>query len=149
MAQFKTSLVINRPVEEVFAFVSNYQNSPKWVSGAMEHTKISEGPIGVGAVIRTSGWAMGLPIEATRIVTAYEPHFKYAFKSEYRQVPLTTTFAFEPIQNGTRLTIVVEGEAAGLFKSATPFILGAIRRQCESDLRRLKKLLEERKRTKT
>jgi uncharacterized membrane protein len=146
MAQFKTSLVIHRPVEDVFAFVSNYQNSPKWVSGAMEHKKISEGPIGVGTVIRTTGRAMGQRIEATRIVTAYEPNVKYAFKSEYRQVPLTSTFLFEPVQSGTRLTVVVEGEPTGLFKAATPLILGMLQQQFEGDLRRLKRLLEEQKR---
>lgn len=147
MAQFKTSLVIRRPVEAVFTFVSNYQNSPRWVSGALEHTKVSAGPIGVGTVIRTTGRRMGLRIEATRIVTAYEPYAKYAFKSEYRQVPLTTTFLFEATQDGTRLTVVVEGEPIGLFKAATPFVLGAIRQQFEGDLHRLKTLLEEPART--
>ena len=142
MEQFRTSLVIRRPVEEVFTFVSNYQNSPQWVSGALEHTKISAGPIGVGTVIRTTGRTMGLRIEVTRIVTAYEPHSKYAFKSEYRQVPLTTTFLFEPVQDGTRLTIVVEGEPDGLFKATAPLVLGTVRQQFEGDLRRLKTVLE-------
>jgi uncharacterized membrane protein len=143
MEQFRTSVVIRRPVEEVFTFVSNYQNSPQWVSGGLEHTKVSAGPIGVGTVIRTTGRTMGLRIEATRIVTAYEPYARYAFKSEYRRVPLTTTFLFEPTQGDTRLTIVVDGEPADLFKAATPLVLGTIRQQFEGDLRRLKTLLEE------
>ena len=146
MPQFKTSLVIRRPVEDVFTFVSNYQNSAQWVSGALEHTKVSAGPIDVGTVIRTTGRALGLRVEATRIVTAYEPYARYAFKSEYRQVPLTTTFLFEPIQEGTRLTVVVEGEPAGLFKAVTPLVLGTIRQQFEGDLRRLKTLLEQQER---
>ena len=147
MAQFKTSLVIRRPVEDVFTFVSNYQNSPRWVSGALEHTKVSAGPLGVGTVIRTTGRTMGLRIEATRIVTAYEPYGKYAFKSEYQQIPITTTFLFEPIQGGTRLTVVVEGEPSGLFTVAMPLVLGSIRQQFEGDLRRLKTLLEEQQQT--
>jgi hypothetical protein len=142
MAQFKTSLLIRRPIEDVFAFVSNYQNSPRWVSGALEHTKISAGPIGVGTVIRTTGRTLGLRIEATRLVTAYEPYSKYAFKSEYQQMPVATTFLFEPVPSGTRLTVMVEGKPTGLFKAATPFVLGAIRQQFEGDLRRLKALLE-------
>ncbi len=142
MEQFKTSLVIHRPVEDVFTFVSNYQNSPLWVSGALEHIKVSEGPIAVGTVIRTTGRTMGLRIEVTRVVTAYEPCARYAFKSEYRQIPLTTTFLFEPVQDGTRLTVVVEGEPAGLFKAAAPLVLGTVRQQFEGDLRRLKTLLE-------
>ncbi|HTP11065.1 MAG TPA: SRPBCC family protein [Anaerolineae bacterium] len=142
MAQFKTSLVIRRSVEDVFTFVSNYQNSPRWVSGGLEHTKISAGPIGVGTVIRTYGRTLGLRIEATRVVTIYEPYSRYAFKSEYQQMPITTTFLFEPIADGTRLTVVVDGEPTGLFKATAPFVLGAIQRQFEGDLSRLKALLE-------
>jgi uncharacterized membrane protein len=147
MAQFKTSLVIHRPVEDVFNFVSNYQNSPQWVSGALEHTKVSDGPIDVGTVIRTTGRTLGLRVEATRIVTAYEPSSKYAFKSEYQQMPITTTFLFEPVEGSTRLTVVVVGEPSGLFTLTMPFVLGSIRQQFEGDLRRLKALLEEQTQT--
>ena len=143
MAQFSTNLVIRRPVEDVFTFVSNYQNSPRWVTGALEHTKVSAGPIGVGTVIRTTGRTLGLRLDATRIVTAYEPYSKYAFKSAYQQIPITTTFLFEPIEGGTRLTVVVEGEPAGLFRVTAPLILGTIQQQFEGDLRRLKTLLEQ------
>ena len=142
MAQFKTSLVIRRPVEDVFMFVSNYQNSPRWISGEWEHTKVSAGPIGVGTVIRTMGRTLGLRIETTRLVTAYEPYSKYAFKSEYQQIPITTTFLFEPWQDDTHLIVVVEGEPSGLFTLTLPFVLGAARQQLEGDLRRLKALLE-------
>ncbi len=143
MAQFKTSLVIHRPIEIVFAFVSNYQNSPRWVSGTMKHQKMTPGPIGVGTVIHTTGRVAGLRVEAMRMVTVYEPPVKYAFKSDYQQIPFTTTFLFEPVQSGTRLTVVVEGEPAGLFKAAAPLILGTLRQQVEGDLRRLKNILEE------
>jgi len=143
MAQFTTSIVIQRPLEIVFAMVSNYQNSALWVSGALEHQKITPGPIGVGTVIRTRGRFMGQQVEATRTVVAYEPPMRYAFRSAYQQVPFTTLFVFEAIPNGTRLTATVEGEPTGLYKAAMPLIFNLIRQQMEGDLRRLKKLLEE------
>ena len=143
MAQFKTSIVIQRPVETVFAMVSNYQNSSLWVSGALEHRKITPGPLGVGTVIRTAGHFMGQRVEATRTVVAYEPNARYGFRSAYRQVPFTTTFVFKSLPNGTQLTATVEGEPTGLYKAAMPLILSLIREQLEGDLHRLKKLLEE------
>ncbi len=143
MAHFQTSIVIQRPAADVFAVVANYQNSPLWVSGAMEHEKISNGPIGVGTVIRTRGHFMGQTVEATRTVTAYEPNTRYAFRSAYQQVPFTTSFVFEPLANATRLTAKVEGEPTGIYKAAMPLILSLVRQQLEGDLRRLKKLLEE------
>ena len=36
MATLEISIVINRPVEDVFAFVSNPENYPKWFSGSRE-----------------------------------------------------------------------------------------------------------------
>jgi uncharacterized membrane protein len=144
MAQFKTSILIQRPVDVVFAMVSNYQNSSRWVSGALEHQQMSPGPIGVGTVIRTRGHFMGQQVEAIRTVSAYEPNARYAFRSAYQQVPFTNTFVFEPLPNGTQLTATVEGEPTGLYKAAMPLILSLIRQQLEGDLRRLKKLLEER-----
>ena len=143
MAQFTTSIVIQRPLEIVFAMVSNYQNSALWVSGALEHQQITPGPIGVGTVIRTRGHFMGQQIETTRTISLYEPPVRYGFSSAYQQVPFTNTFVFEPVPNGTRLTATVEGEPTGLYKAAMPLILNLIRQQLEGDLRRLKKLLEE------
>jgi uncharacterized membrane protein len=143
MAQFKTDIVIHRPSEDVFSFVANYQNSPRWIAGSWEHTKVSVGPIAVGTVIHTTGQTLGLRVEATRVVTAYEPYSKYAFKTEYQHIPITTTFLFEPLPNATRLTVVVEGEPGGLFTLTMPFVLGAVRQQFEGDLRRLKTVLEE------
>lgn len=143
MAQFKTGLVIRRPIEDVFSFVSNYQNSARWIAGSWEHIKVSAGPIAVGTVIRTTGQTLGLRIDTTRIVTAYEPCSKYAFKTEYQRIPITTTFLFEPLHDDTRLTVVVEGEPSRLFTLTMPFVLGAVRQQLEGDLRRLKALLEE------
>jgi hypothetical protein len=143
MAQFKTSIVIHRPAETVFAMVSDYQNSSLWVSGALEPRKISPGPLGVGAGIRPAGQFMGQRVETTRIVIAYEPNARYAFRSAYRQVPFTTAFVFEPLPNATHLTATIEGEPTGIYKAAMPLILSMIRQQLEGDLRHLKKLLEE------
>jgi hypothetical protein len=143
MAQFKTSILIQRPVDVVFAMVSNYQNSSQWVSGALEHQQVTPGPIGVGTVIRTRGHFMGQQIETTRTVIAFEPPVRYAFRSAYQQAPFTNTLVLDPVPNGTRLTATVEGEPTGLYKAAMPLILSLIRQQLEGDLRRLKKLLEE------
>jgi len=144
MAQFKTSIVIQRPIEVVFDLVSNYQNSSQWVSGALEHHQLTPGPIGVGTIIRTRGHFMGRQIETTRTVSVYEPPVRYAFRSAYQQVPFSNTFVFEPVSTGTRLTATVEGEPIGLYKAAMPLILNLVRQQLEGDLRRLKKLLEAR-----
>ena len=46
MPKIEMSIVINRPVEEVFAFLSDFENNPKWQATSVEARKISEGPVG-------------------------------------------------------------------------------------------------------
>ena len=48
MIRIETSIVINRPVKEVFAFLSNFENWPKWSPGLLENKKTSDGPISRG-----------------------------------------------------------------------------------------------------
>ena len=48
MAQIKTTITINRPIEEVFAFVADVRNDIKWRSDVVE-SKVTSGSLGVGA----------------------------------------------------------------------------------------------------
>ena len=50
MATFETTVLIARLIEDVFAFLSDLEDVPKWSYGIVETRKISEGPIGVGTV---------------------------------------------------------------------------------------------------
>ncbi len=48
MFRLEHSVVINRPIEQVFEYVTNIENAPKWKSRLLEVTRTSEGPVGVG-----------------------------------------------------------------------------------------------------
>ena len=53
MATVEINLIINQPIEEVFAFVSNSENLPRWRSTVLECKKTSKGPLGVGSTFRS------------------------------------------------------------------------------------------------
>jgi uncharacterized membrane protein len=46
--EFENTIRIDRPVEEVFAFLSDFENIPKWNYYVLEVRQLSEGLIGVG-----------------------------------------------------------------------------------------------------
>ena len=48
MLEFENTIRIDRPVEEVFAFLSDFENIPKWNYYVLEVRQLSEGSIGVG-----------------------------------------------------------------------------------------------------
>lgn len=48
MIDVARSITINRPVAEVFAYVSDVSNEPAWHTDVLEARQTSEGPIGIG-----------------------------------------------------------------------------------------------------
>ena len=66
MAKLEVSVVIKRPVEEVFSFLVNPANFTKWESGITESNQISEDPIGVGTAMREVGSFLGRKVVNVR-----------------------------------------------------------------------------------
>ena len=48
MLEFENTILIDRPVNEVFAFLSDFANIPKWNYYVLEVRQLSDNPIGVG-----------------------------------------------------------------------------------------------------
>jgi uncharacterized membrane protein len=48
MLEFENNIRVDRPIVEVFAFLSDLENIPKWNYYVLEVTKVSNGPIGIG-----------------------------------------------------------------------------------------------------
>ena len=142
MAKLEISTVINRPVEEVFAFVSNYENLPKWNSLSSEVKKTSEGPIGVGTTYRTVVKFLGQRIEGETEVTEYEPNRSCAHKAKSGPFPVENRLTFERVEGGTRVSLMTEGEPGGFFKLAEPLLVSMLKRQFEGDFANLKDLME-------
>jgi uncharacterized protein YndB with AHSA1/START domain len=73
-AYFKASTVIDRPLATVFHFFAeeHVRNHPRW-DPHIELWKISEGPMGVGTMIRRWNSRRGAPVEGTMEVVEYEP----------------------------------------------------------------------------
>ena len=142
MIKVEVSAVINRPVEEIFDYMSNPENSPKWQSGVLEAEQTSKGPTGVGATTREVRKFMGRQIDQTFEITEYEPNRLIRQKTISGPMKLDTIYAFESAEGGTRVTMGGEGDSGGFFMLADPLINRMAKRQMEADLANLKDMLE-------
>jgi uncharacterized membrane protein len=52
MLHFKNKLEINRPVADLFSFISKFENMPNWNYFVLEVRKLSEGSIGLNTTFR-------------------------------------------------------------------------------------------------
>lgn len=142
MTAIETSILINRPVEEVFAFAADTEKIALWAGAVTEAKQTSEGPVGVGTTSNRVWHLLGRRLEASNVVTEYQPNSRYSAKATSGPVPIEEHLSFEAVQGGTRVTLAVDAEAAGFFKLAAPILTRIISRQVENDVETLKDLLE-------
>jgi uncharacterized protein YndB with AHSA1/START domain len=137
------SVVIHRPVEEVFAYSNDISHWAEWNPGLIE-ASASEGPLQAGTRIREVFKFLGRRIESTFELVEYAPNRKVTYRTVAGPIPMTGTQTYEPVDGGTKLTVSGEGEAGGFFKLAEPVVAGMTRRQFQTGLENLKDLLEAR-----
>src|SRR5262249_52956254 len=141
MLKLGLNVLIKRPVEEVFALLSNPENDPKWRPG-IEVKKTSQGAIGLGTTFRTVVTALGRRIEGEIEYTEYEPNRGFATKTKSGPIPVNSQWAFERVKDGTRVDVALEAEPGGFFKLAEPLLGNIFKRQFTGDFANLKELME-------
>jgi uncharacterized protein YndB with AHSA1/START domain len=142
MVKVEVSVVINRPVEEVFAFVTRIENWNQWDAQLAEVKKTSEGPVGVGTTCQEVRHFMGRRMESTNEITEYEPNRKLSFKSTSGPFPVEGGYTFESVEGGTKFTVKGQAETGGFFKLTDPIVRRAVKGQLETINANLKELLE-------
>ncbi|HLF74379.1 MAG TPA: SRPBCC family protein [Anaerolineales bacterium] len=141
MIQVEKSVVINKPVAEVFAFVTDSGNTTQW-QGGVEAVIPDGAPNVVGSKYTEVRKFMGQEMRSVLEITAFEPDSKWAAKVVKGPVPYEVTATFEPVGEGSKMTTRVEGEPKGFFKVAQGVLAGQLEKALEEDGNRLKKILE-------
>ncbi len=137
-------ITINRPINEVFAYVSDFQNVPKWQPELVELHRITKGPQGIGTQFSVVRKIMGQKLEASIEFTAYEPNRKYGIKSITGALPFEQSTLFESTAEGTKLTTKIELYPGSDMAQAEPRLAESLKQEMETNFDGLKKLLESR-----
>lgn len=75
-------VVIDRPIEDVFAFVSNFENSPLW-GRTIKTVKDSDGPIAVGTTFSEEAKIMGRTMRHESEVTEFDPPTRFFYSNRF------------------------------------------------------------------
>ncbi|MDH3942516.1 MAG: SRPBCC family protein, partial [Anaerolineae bacterium] len=98
MIKIEQSIVINRPVEDVFVYVTDNSKTAEWQSGLKESTVVSEGPLAVGSIIKDIRTLAGMEMDSTVEVTAFERNKKFGLKVQSGPVPFELIQTFEAVE---------------------------------------------------
>ena len=142
MIRAEKSTVIERSVEDVFAYVSDQTNAVHWQAGLVEVRRLTDGPIGVGSrhtIVRTF---MGRRLAVENEYIAFEPGRRIAFRATSGPMPLEASYLVEAVADGTRVTSTIAMVASGFVSLAEPLIAAGLRREMDAAFRELKRVLE-------
>jgi uncharacterized protein YndB with AHSA1/START domain len=142
MIQFERSVVIDRSIEDVFSFLSDFETEPKWCEEVVETQQTSQGPVGMGSTFTDYVEFMGRTIESTYEILAYERNKSITIETSAGPVPFVATYSFDEDEGVTKLAILAEAEPGGFFRLATPPIRRQLEKQWERNFANLKQLLE-------
>ena len=143
MIKASTSIEIERPAHEVFAFVSEFPNNPRWQRGQRACRWTSEPPLRVGSTYDQQARFLGRDMVNALRVVDLAPGRRVTFTSTSGTFPLTITRTVEPVTaDRSRFTEHVRGEPGGFFRLAEPLLHPLVRSTIKRDFPRLKALLE-------
>lgn len=127
----KNSIVIDRPIDEVFAYVSNVENMPRWVSGVRRVRLLSK-KIKAGARF-SAEYVEGLRSSFIDFsIVEFDPPVRFVAKSERGpfSFPFRGTFEFRAVGDGTEvITDIDTGEESVGTRLANIFFGPLIRRR--------------------
>jgi uncharacterized membrane protein len=142
MIRVEKRVVIGRPAKDVFAYVSDQTNAPRWQRGLVEVRRMTDGPIGVGTRHTAVRAFMGRTLTLRNEYTQYEPDTLVVFEI-LGTMPGQASYTVEPAgTDRASLTSRIEMRASGLFRLAEPLIAAGLRRDVDANLGALKGLLE-------
>lgn len=142
MINLDLSALIDKPVKDVFAFITNPKNMSKWNSAVVSLEQITPGALGVGTKFKSVGEMLGRRIEGEMQVVAFEPDSKYGFQMDAGPVQVNVVLSFKTVGTGTKLSLNAQGNPGGLFKLAEPVMQARVKAMMEENLARLKSVLE-------
>ena len=138
----RSSIVINRPIDDVFAVLTNVENTGTWFPGNVKEWWTSPPPHGVGST-RRARVKMGLmTTENDAVATVYEPPNRAVMKGTSKNAPFEADLRFAAVEGGTRVDATIEMFLTGPAKLFGPMFLRWYDKNWNQGMTNLKRMME-------
>ena len=142
MMSTEASEAIARSPEDVFAFVADVRNDPKWHTDVTDATLTQGDGTTVGSVYQIKVKPQMGMTGGTVKVAEYAAPTRIVFDVDMGKMKPTTTFTVRSEGAGARISRKVEVEPAGMMKLMAPLMGGMFRKRNVKFLGNLKRVLE-------
>lgn len=142
MAHYNASVDTPRPLEEVFAYLSDFSTTAEWDPGVVEAERLTEPPIREGSEFRLLARFLGRETPLTYRVVEFDPPKAVTVRGENASVVSLDRMTFEPAGEGTLITYDAELSLKGPMKLADPLLGLAFKRVGDRALAGLRQTLQ-------
>jgi hypothetical protein len=143
--EFSGTAVIDRPIDEVFAFLADGTNDPKFSPRVLEIRKTTDGPVGVGTVFESKVKDAGMKTGRSFELTTFETPTKIRWTERSKNMITVPDggYDLEKVSDSqTRVTIHNTFEAHGLGKLLVGFAARAAQKDAPAFAARIKAAVE-------
>ncbi len=124
MITIERVVTVSKPVETVFGYLSDFENTVEWDPGTVSTVKV-DGDGGVGTKYKNTSSFAGRETELEYVVQQLEPSRIFQLRGENKTVTALDTMTFAETGEGTQVTYRAEFE----FKGVTRLIESLFRGQ--------------------
>jgi uncharacterized protein YndB with AHSA1/START domain len=140
--KFKTAVAIERPIEEVFNYVSDPTNLPSWNSAVRSVLGTAPGKGGAAATYLMERDLPDGPAENDLVIDVWRHPREFTIRTTSGPTPFTYRYLFSEEGSGTKLELAAEVELPGVAGALGPLASVAVKRGVNSNFAELKRILE-------
>ncbi len=144
MIQTSATVVIHRPIGEVFRFGADLSNIPLWVRGA-QIKQLTTGPFGDGTRFEETLMRIGRAVTSLVEVTNYQLNAGFEFQTIKAPFPLRSSLGslhFATTADGTRVTLAHHVRIVPWLRPLEPLLRRLSQAQSQRALQAMKTIVE-------
>jgi uncharacterized protein YndB with AHSA1/START domain len=140
----QSQVTIDRPVDEVFAVLTDAPTTVKWASATEAAWWVTPPPHRVGSVRRATGVIMGRAYENEAMVTEHDPPSREVLSGNQSGVKFQVVIECTPdaSSEGTRVTVTSDLALTGGLRFLGGVIAGQYRQMWDVDMATFKRMME-------
>lgn len=128
MARYTATLHTAKPIDETFAYLSDFSRATEWDPGTTSARRIGTGPIAEGSRFLLRAAFLGRESDLVYEITDLQAPRRVVLRGENGAVVSLDEMTFAPVAGGTRVTYDAQLRFKGLLRLADPLLAAAFRR---------------------
>ncbi len=136
------SVLIDESIEVVFAYITDFSNTPKWHKNMKKVGWKSDPPYGVGSEYDWIETFSGMKMDISGVITSWNPPYSFTWKPTTSPYPLTGGWTLIQKGNSTLVIRYSDNQLSGIYRWLNRMMLPKAKRQIRKELQELKRLIE-------